>query len=61
VQGTWWVGTGADFDVDATVPLSPGTFVVHHAGEVHYDGARDVDAVMLIQGEGPGTSTPAVP
>ena len=61
VQGTWWVGTGTDFDVDATVPLGPGAFVVHHAGEAHYDGAKDVDAVMLIQGEGPGTSTPAVP
>ena len=61
VQGTWWVGTGSEFDTDATVPLGPGTFVVHHGGEVHYDGAKDGDAIMLIQGEGPGTSTPATP
>lgn len=59
VSGTWWVGTGTVFDTDSTVPLSPGSFVVHYGGEVHYDGAKDEDAVMLIQGEGPGTSTSA--
>jgi redox-sensitive bicupin YhaK (pirin superfamily) len=59
VSGTWWVGTGTTFDTDSTVPLGPGAFVVHHAGEVHYDGAKDEDAVMLIQGIGPATSTPA--
>ena len=26
---------------------------------VHFDGAKDEDAVLLIVGEGPGTSTPA--
>ena len=61
VSGTWWVGTGTAFDTDSTVPLPPGTFVVHHGGEVHYDGAKDEDAVMLIQGDGPSTSTPAAP
>jgi len=60
VSGTWWVGTGRDFAPETkTVPLGPGTFVIHHAGEVHYDGARDEDAVLLIQGQGPATSTPA--
>jgi quercetin dioxygenase-like cupin family protein len=60
VSGTWWVGTGAAFEPEtSTVPLSSGTFVVHHGSEIHYDGARDDDAVMLIQGTGPATSTPA--
>jgi len=60
VSGTWWVGTGRDFAPETnTVPLGPGSFVIHHAGEVHYDGAREEDAVMLIQGQGPATSTPA--
>jgi hypothetical protein len=26
---------------------------------VHWDGAKDEDAVLLIMGEGPGTSTDA--
>lgn len=59
VSGTWWVGTGTSFEPDTTVALSPGTFVVHVGGEVHYDGAKDEDAVMLIQGDGPSMSTPA--
>ena len=59
VAGTWWVGTGPTFDPDGTVALPPGTFVVHYGGEVHYDGAKTGDAVMLIQGIGPATSTPA--
>lgn len=59
VSGVWWVGTGSTFDPDSTVALPPGTFVVHYGGEVHYDGAKTGDAVMLIQGIGPATSTPA--
>lgn len=59
VSGVWWVGTGSRFDPDSTVALPPGTFVVHYGGEVHYDGAKTGDAVMLIQGMGPATSTPA--
>jgi hypothetical protein len=27
---------------------------------VHYDGAKDEDAVLLIVGDGPATSTPFV-
>jgi hypothetical protein len=26
---------------------------------VHYDGAKDEEAIILITGEGPATSTPA--
>lgn len=59
VSGVWWVGTGSDFEPDKTVALPPGTFVVHHGGQIHYDGAKTGDAVMLIQGMGPATSTPA--
>lgn len=59
VSGTWWVGTGTAFDPGSTVAMPPGTFVVHTANEVHYDGAKDGDAVMLIHGMGPATSTPA--
>jgi hypothetical protein len=27
--------------------------------EVHFDGARDEDAILLMVGEGPATATPA--
>jgi hypothetical protein len=59
LQGTWWVGSGTKFDPDATVPMPVGAFVTHFGKQVHYDGAKDVDAVLLIVGEGPATSTPA--
>jgi hypothetical protein len=59
LSGTWWVGTGAKFDPDSTVALPAGTFVTHFGKQVHYDGAKDGDAVLEIVGEGPATATPA--
>ena len=44
-QGTWWVGTGTKFDPSATVPMPAGTFVTHYGQQVHFDGAKDEDAV----------------
>jgi len=58
LQGTWWVGSGPKFDPDATVPMPAGSFVTHYGKQVHFDGAKDVDAVLLIVGEGPATATP---
>jgi hypothetical protein len=61
LSGTWWVGSGPDFDPDkASVPMPAGSFVTHYAKQVHWDGAKDTDAVLLIVGEGPATSTPFV-
>jgi hypothetical protein len=57
LSGTWWVGTGPKFDPDNTVPVPAGSFVTHFAKQVHYDGAKDEEAVLEIVGEGPGTST----
>ena len=59
LKGTWWVGTGGKFDPDATVAMPAGTFVTHYGKQVHFDGAKDEDAVLLIVGEGPATATPA--
>ena len=59
IKGTWWVGTGTKFDPDSTVPMPAGTFVTHFGKQVHYDGAKDEEAVLLIVGEGPATATPA--
>jgi hypothetical protein len=57
VQGTWWVGTGPKFDPANTVPMPAGTFVTHFGKQIHWDGAKDEDAILLIVGEGPATST----
>jgi hypothetical protein len=59
LQGTWWVGTGSKFDLANTTPMPPGTFVTHFGKQVHWDGAKDEDAVLLIMGEGPATATEA--
>jgi quercetin dioxygenase-like cupin family protein len=57
LKGTWWVGTGNTFDPDHTVPLPTGTYVTHYGKEVHYDGAKDAEVVLLVVGEGPETAT----
>jgi quercetin dioxygenase-like cupin family protein len=59
ISGTWWVGTGAKFDPDKTVPLPAGSFVTHFGKQIHYDGEKDSEAVLEIVGEGPATATPA--
>jgi len=59
ISGTWWVGTGTKFDPDSTVPMPAGSFVVHTGKQVHFDGAKDAEAVLEIVGEGPATATPA--
>ena len=57
IKGTWYVGTGNKWDKDATVPVKTGGFVTHFAKQVHYDGAKDEEAWLIIVGEGPATST----
>jgi len=59
LAGTWWVGSGERFDPASTVPMPAGTYVLHTGKGIHYDGAKDGDAILLIHGEGPATSTPA--
>jgi hypothetical protein len=61
LSGTWWVGSGPDFDPNTSVPIPAGSFVTHFGKQVHWDGAKDTDAVLLIVGEGPATTTPFVP
>ena len=59
IKGTWWVATGNKYDTNNMVPMPTGSFVTHFGKQVHWDGAKDEDAVLLIMGEGPGTSTAA--
>jgi quercetin dioxygenase-like cupin family protein len=53
ISGTWYTGTGPDFDRDKTVPLRPGSYMMHPAGAVHYDGAKDEEVIVEIKGIGP--------
>ena len=59
LSGTWWVGTGRKYDPNSMKPVPAGGTVIHYANEVHYDGAKDGEAILQITGMGPATSTPA--
>jgi hypothetical protein len=53
------ISSAAELNPANTTPMPAGSFVTHFAKQVHWDGARDEDAVLLILGEGPATSTAA--
>jgi hypothetical protein len=53
---TW----GAISGFPGTVPMPAATFVTHDGKQVHFDGAKDEEAIALIVGDGPETPTPAV-
>ena len=56
LKGTWWVGSGPKFDKDATTPVPAGSTVVHHPNQIHWDGAKDEEAVVQIIGIGPSAT-----
>jgi quercetin dioxygenase-like cupin family protein len=57
IKGTWWVATGNKYDPSLTTPMPTGSFVTHFAKQVHWDGAKDEEAWLIIVGEGPATLT----
>lgn len=59
LSGTWWVGQGPRYDPSSTYPISAGTYVVDHANEIHYDGAKDGECLLYIVGMGPLATVPA--
>ncbi len=60
ISGTWWVGTGDTFDPDSTKAMPAGSYVVDVPNEVHYDGTKDGECVLLIVGMGPMKTLGAV-
>ena len=42
-----------------TVPAPAGSYVIHKAKQVHYDGAKKEPTVIQVWGMGPATSIPA--
>ncbi len=59
LSGTWYMGWGPKYDPPSTFGVKEGTYVVHHANEIHYDGAKDEECVLYIVGMGPLVTTPA--
>jgi hypothetical protein len=58
ISGTWWVGTGSDYNPDNLKPVPAGSFVTHYGKEIHYDGAKDGDTILQIVGIGPASWPP---
>jgi quercetin dioxygenase-like cupin family protein len=58
ISGTWWAGTGKTFDPSKTTPLTAGSYMLHPANEPHFDGAKDVEAIVEIKGIGPAPNVP---
>ena len=59
ISGVWYTGTGSEVDWSKTVPLYPGSYMLHPGGAVHWDGARDQEVIVEIKGMGPAPSIPA--
>jgi quercetin dioxygenase-like cupin family protein len=59
LKGTLWVGTGAKFDISNTVAMPAGTVMQHAGKQIHFQGAKGEEALILVTGEGPATATPA--
>src|SRR6204780_380893 len=62
LEGTWYSGSGDTFDLSRSVPLKPGSVMMHPAKATHWDGSGGAEAVVVqIIGEGPGTTTQVDP
>ncbi|MEP6830128.1 MAG: cupin domain-containing protein [Rhizomicrobium sp.] len=59
ISGTWWVSASDTYDISKTYPIPAGSIVNDLAGKVHFDGAKNEDALLELVGMGPVTTTPA--
>jgi quercetin dioxygenase-like cupin family protein len=53
IKGTWYTGTGERFVPTETVAVPTGGYMMHPAGEIHYDGALEEEVIVRIVGFGP--------
>lgn len=58
VSGTWWVSSSDTFDPSKTYPVPAGSYVRDIPNTVHWDGAKDDTAILMLVGEGPMETTP---
>jgi quercetin dioxygenase-like cupin family protein len=62
IKGTWFTGTGATFDPAKAVPLKPGSYMLHPAHALHWDGSNsDEEVIVQIVGIGPADTVQADP
>lgn len=61
IKGVWWNGVGEELDFNKAVPMQTGSYVLHPAGAVHWDGAGDEEAIVQIIGTGPVETAPVGP
>ena len=62
IKGTWFTGTGATFDPSRAVPLKPGSYMLHPARALHWDGSNsDEEVIVQIVGIGPADTVQADP
>ncbi|WOJ90914.1 cupin domain-containing protein [Methylocapsa polymorpha] len=61
IKGTWWMGVGEELDFNKAAPMKTGSYVLHPAGAVHWDGAGDEEVIVQIVGIGPVETVPVGP
>lgn len=61
IKGTWWMGVGEELDFNKAMPMTAGSYVLHPAGAVHWDGAGDEEVIVQIVGIGPVETVPVGP
>jgi quercetin dioxygenase-like cupin family protein len=58
LKGTWYTGTGPDFEPAHAVALRPGSVMLHPGKAVHWDGSNsDEEVIVQIVGLAPGATT----
>ena len=57
IQGIWYAGTDTQFDSANTTAIRQGGYMLHPAGGVHFDGAKEESAIVQITGTGPNKTT----
>lgn len=62
IQGTWYTGTGRTFDPRQAVPLKAGSYMLHPAHGLHWDGSNSNEEVIVqVVGIGPADTVQADP
>lgn len=58
LKGTWYTGTGPNFDPSQAIALKAGSVMFHPGKAVHWDGSNSDDEVIVqIVGLAPGSTT----
>ena len=61
IKGVWLMGVGEQLDIRKAVPMKSGSYALHPAGAVHWDGAGDEETIVQITGMGPVKTTQVDP